>query len=717
MIMKKLCVCLLLLAISPGWLKSQSVVTAPDAKSWTLKTQNSLYRIAVSGQGTVQMTGFGDQALEAQPQHPFLGEEVTVRGGYSTTTPVLEAIFKDRVRDIELIYERAEILQQDGYATLVIHQKDKFYPLAVTEYIRVLPEYDLLEKWIEIRNTSKKDPIEMENVQSGTFFLPKNAYELTHLSGVWGAEYQPNKTLLTQGVKTLQVKDLRSYGSSFFALRPEGEDSETCGEVWFGSLQYSGNWRADFEKFAKGGLQVTSGINFWDQSLILKPGQHFTAPKWIIGYTQKGMQGASQNLASYTREQIAHSSHRDKIRPVLYNSWYATTFDVNEAHQLALAKTAKELGVEVFVIDDGWFKGRINDKAGLGDWTVDQNKFPNGLKPMIEKINAMGMDFGIWIEPEMVNPNSDLYRAHPDWVFHYPNRTRHESRNQLMLNLAREDVYDYLYTNFSNLLRENNIKFIKWDMNRPLTDPGYLSATAADQRSVRIKYVENLYRLFEALRTEFPDVWFENCAGGGGRVDLGMMARTDFNWISDNTDPVERIFIQHAYLNAFPASSMISWVTQEDWHQQNHSLAFKFDVSMCGVLGVGYDITKWTDAEKAVATEKIARYKEIRETVQKGDLYRLVSPYETNRSLLQFVNKNQKESVLFVYNLASYPNNGVPETRRPAVVKLRGLQPEATYRIEGIEGAFRGDLLMNVGIEFPVSGAYKSRIFKLTKQE
>ena len=715
-LMKKSFIVLFLFVAGVIQAQTNPVSIGNDGKSWTLETESSIYRIAVSEGGVVGMFYFGDKSQDPGMLRYPLGEEVTVRGGYSATTPMLEAVFKDRVRDIELTYTGAELLTQDGYTTLAIHQKDKYYPLAVTEYIRVLPEYDLLEKWIEVKNTGKKGSIDIENVQSGTFFLPKNAYELTHLSGRWGYEYQMNVTKLTQGLKTIQTKDLRSYGSSFFAIRPEGEQEETCGEVWFGSLQYSGNWRMDFEKYAPGEVQVTGGINFWDQLLVLQPGKSYTTPKLMVGYTNRGMEGVSQNLASFTREKVLYPSHRDQVCPVLYNSWYATTFDVNEEHQLALAKIAKELGVEVFVIDDGWFKGRVNDKGGLGDWTVDKNKFPNGLQPMIDKINAMGLDFGIWIEPEMVNPNSDLYRQHPDWVFHYPNRTRHETRNQLMLNLAREDVYQYLYTCFSTLLRENNIKFIKWDMNRGLTEPGFLSAPTDEQRAVRIKYIENLYRLFETLRAEFPEVWFENCAGGGGRVDLGMMARTDFCWASDNTDPVERTFIQYSFLNAFPSNSMISWVTQEDWHGQKHPLEFKFDVSMCGVLGVGYDITKWTDKEKETAREKIALYKEIRETVHKGDHYRLVSPYENNRSVLQFVNKPKTESVLFVYNLAEYPDNAIPETKRPKKVKLRGLEPEASYRIDGMEGFYKGRHLMNIGVEFPLYGAFKSRIFKIVKQ-
>ncbi len=696
--------------------QAQSIIQGNDGKSWTLRTKSAVYHIKASDSSPLQMMFFGDKSQEIGLLKNAIGEEITVRGGYSETTPMLEVIFPDKVRDIELVFDKAEIRDIDGYKALVITQKDKFYPLQVKEYLRVLPEYDVIEKWMEIENTGKKGNIKVENAQSGTFFLPKDLYELTHLSGRWGHEFQQNVTKLTQGVKTLQVKDFKSYGSSFFAVRPEGEYAETEGEVWFGTLHYSGNWRVDVENNLNGGLQVTSGINFWDQEVSLKPAQPFTTPKMTIGYTRKGMEGVSQNLTSYTREKILPVQHRNEIRPVLYNSWYATTFGVNEEQQLALAKIAKDIGVEMFVIDDGWFKGRINDHGGLGDWTVDKNKFPNGLQPMIEKINALGLDFGIWIEPEMVNPNSDLYRAHPDWVFHYPNRIRHEGRNQLILNLSREDVYNYLYNSFHTLLKENNIKFIKWDMNKTLTDPGFPSAKEDEQRAVRIKYIDNLYRLINALRTEFPDVWFESCSSGGGRVDLGIMAYTDFNWASDNTDPVDRIFIQHSYLNAFPSNTMISWITHEDWHNQNHSLEYKFDVSMAGVLGIGYDITKWNDKEKAIAKEKIAQYKEIRKTQQFGNHYRLVSPYEMNKSILQFVNKDLSESIVYVYNLAEYPDSFTSETKRKRSVCLRGLDPNRTYKIEGMEGTFKGDYLLNSGIEFPVRGGFKSRIFKITAQ-
>ena len=507
-------------------LNAETIQVGADGRSWILYTKSAAYHLAVSKSNVLEMCFWGGNAYQAESLQRSLGAEVTVRGGFTEKTPMLEVVFDDEVRSIELEFVRAEVQDMDGYPTLIVYQKDKYYPLTVVEYIRVLPEYDLLEKWIEIKHTGKKVQIRVENAQSGTFFLPRGNYELTHLSGGWGSEFLPNKTLLTQGSKTLQVRDFRSFGSSFFALGIPGQCSETSGSYWYGTLQYSGNWRVDFEKYVSGEVQVTSGVNYWDQSVTLKAGTSLVTPKFVIGYTTEGMEGVSLSLANYTRDKIQHPNHRHMVRPVLYNSWYATTFNVNEKHQLELAKIAKEIGVEIFVIDDGWFKGRVNDKAGLGDWTVDKKKFPNGLQSLISKVNALGLDFGIWIEPEMVNPNSDLYRAHPDWVFHYPNRTRHEQRNQLILNIAREDVYQYLYESFSSLLRENNIKYIKWDMNRALADAGFPSAKTEDQRAVRMKYVENLYRLFDALRTEFPDVWFENCASGGGRIDLGMMQLT-----------------------------------------------------------------------------------------------------------------------------------------------------------------------------------------------
>lgn len=695
-----------------------AIIATENPKGWMISTNASVYQLLLTKEGDVQQAYFGPKAqLTFYQKKINAADEIPVRGAFPTKTPLLEVVFADNVRDAELTFVNAEVLEIEGRPTLKITQKDKYYPLEITSFIRVLPEFDILEKWVTVKNTGKKGNIKIENLQSGSINLPADRYDLTHMAGEWGHEFQLRNTILTEGVKTLQARDFKSFANpNWFLVRPADETGETSGSAWFGTLQYSGNWRFDFDKAFSGQLQIIGGINFWDTDWTLKPGTAFETPKFIIGYTASGTEGAAQHLTAYVRKTVLPASWRDKPRPVLYNSWYATTFNVNEEQQLALAKTAKEIGVELFVIDDGWFKGRNDDHAALGDWTVDKKKFPDGLQPMIKKINDMGMDFGVWVEPEMVNPNSDLYRAHPDWVFHFPNRTRHEGRHQLMLNLAREDVYQYLLQSLSSLLQENNIRFIKWDHNRTLSEPGWPDAPANEQREVRIRYITNLYRLIDALRTRFPNVLFEDCSSGGGRVDLGMLSRMDQAWASDNTDPVDRLFIQYAYLSAFPANTMVSWITHEDWHSLKPGLDYKFDVAMSGVLGIGYDITKWTEDERKLAKAKITKYKEIRDLVQFGTLHRLVSPFKNNRSALQYIAHNQSSAVVFCYNMAEYLNGSIMQTQESGILKLRGLDADALYSIPELNNAvYKGDFLMKVGITWPVRGAYKSMILQVQK--
>ena len=706
--------------------RSQAVISEVDQpKGWVIQTKSSAYQLVIDGKGNIIPAYYGSaaQADALKPNAVWNRDvhEVPVRGGFPGKTPAIEVVFKDNVRDIELEFVKAEQTEIEGRKTLKIVQKDKFYPLQVESYIRVIDDKDILEKWIVLTNTDKRNSITVENMQSGSIMLPKDEYMLTHLAGKWGYEFQLQQTALTPGVKSLEAVDFKSFTNpAWFMVRPASEKDPFHGPAWFGSIEYSGNWRIDFNKFFDGGLQVVSGINFWDTRWNLKAGQSFTTPKFIVGYTNEGSERAAQQLQAYVRKELLPEQHRNDLRPILYNSWYATAFNVNEEQQLKLAATAKEIGVELFVIDDGWFKGRLNDHAGLGDWDVDKKKFPNGLGPMIKKINDMGMDFGIWIEPEMVNPNSDLYRAHPDWVFHFPNRTRNEGRYQLMLNLAREDVYQYLLKSFSKLLKENNISFIKWDHNRTLSEPGWPAVDAATQREVRIRYIENLYRLVDELKKQFPDVWFETCSSGGGRADYGMLARMDQAWASDNTDPVSRLFIQYGYLSMLPANTMVSWVTSENWFHES-TLDYKFDVSMSGVLGIGNDLSKWNEKEIAIAKNKISLYKKIRPLVQQGVATRLVSPFEENRSAVQYTSEAKTDAVLFCYNLAYYLPSSKLDTRASQVLKLKGLDPEKKYTItkEGVEDAkqdkqsYTGEYLMNIGISWPVYGSYKSMVLTL----
>jgi len=284
------------------------------------------------------------------------------------------------------------------------------------------------------------------------------------------------------------------------------------------------------------------------------------------------------------------------------------------------------------------------------------------------------------------------------------------------LNLAREDVYQYLLKSLSNLLSKNNIKFIKWDHNRTLSEPGWPDAPVAMQREVRIRYMNNLYRLIDTLRTSFPGVQFEDCSSGGGRVDLGMLSRMDQAWTSDNTDPVDRLFIQYGYLSAFPANTMVSWITQEDWHNLKISLDYKFDVAMSGVLGIGYDIAKWTDDEKKLAAAKIEKYKKIRSLVQLGTLYRLASPFKENKSALEYISDDQSSAIVFCYNMAEYLVGSSSGSRGTKVLKLRGLDPHASYKIPQLNNTvYKGNFLMDLGISWPVKGAYKSMILEVQK--
>lgn len=692
---------------------------------WRIETRSAVYQIAVADDGVLIPVYFGPRGVPTQVAparvrvNPVQGSavrEVPFRGGFIEQLPAVEVVFADRTRECELIFQDAKLLTLDGYPGLQINLKDKAYDLTVSAYYRVLPDVDILEKWLVVKNPGKT-PITVENALSSSAWLMPGEYDLIHLEGRWGHEFIPQRTRLTPGTKTVQVRDFMAHNNPpWFAVVPSDQGGETSGPAWFGGLHYSGNWRLDFEKTYAGNVQILGGINFWDTTWQLAPGQEFTTPKMPIGFSPDGVGGASHRMHEYVRRQVLRPAFREKLRPVLYNSWYATTFSVNEEQQLALARVAKELGVELFVIDDGWFKGRVDDHAGLGDWTVDAKKFPNGLQPMIKRINDLGLDFGLWVEPEMVNPNSDLYRAHPDWVLHYPSRTRHEARNQLMLNLARQDVCDYLRESLTKLLRENNIKFIKWDRNRAISEAGWPDAPAPIDREVRIRFTENLYRLIETLQQQFPDVWFESCSGGGGRADLGILSRMDQVWTSDNTDPADRLLIQFGYSHYLPANTMVNWVTDGPWHQPPTSLAYRFQVAMSGVLGVGNDITKWSPEDRKLAAAMIARYKEIRPLVQQGIQHRLGSPLTSEQPAVEYVSPDGSQAVVFLYNLRETMAGTVPSSQKRELVPLRGLDPNADYVAAGDwKGRVRGDTLMNLGLPWFVRGNFGSGIVTLKK--
>jgi alpha-galactosidase len=400
---------------------------------------------------------------------------------------------------------------------------------------------------------------------------------------------------------------------------------------------------------------------------------------------------------------------------VLYNSWYATEFNVDEAGQEMLADKAANIGVERFVVDDGWFGQRSDDHAGLGDWYVNPTKFPHGLKPLIDHVHSLGMDFGLWVEPEMVNPDSDLYRKHPDWAMHFNGRPRTESRHQFVLNMARDDVKEYTFHWLDALLSNNDIAFLKWDYNRYFTEPGWPEVPVEDQRSLWVKYMQNVYETIDRLRQKYPKLEIETCASGGGRVDLGMLHRTDQAWTSDNTEAFDRLTIQEGFSYAYAPHVMMDWVTDAS-SGFSVSLKFRFLVAMQGALGVGANLGKWQQEDFALARDMIGYYKSVRATVQNGSLYRLASSRQAEFSASEYVAEDGSQAVLYAFLHSQRLGQPVPR------VELRGLEENAVYRIHRIDSKVAGNLetvsgayLMHAGVELNLEGDYDSTSFSLER--
>lgn len=657
---------------------------------WKLETENCTYILGLNKTGLLTNVYWG-RKLSSNNEYPnppesdgwasfdgpaqLLPEEFPVYGGRFYQEPCIKATFADGVRDIVLNFESATSWK-DG---LGITLRDAYYPFRIDLQYRVHPKYDLIERWVTIYNESSQ-PITLERIFSAKWHFPDNqTYFFSHLAGRWNEEFRMFREELTPGVKVLESRRITTshHHNPWFAI-DKGQATETQGEVWFGAFAWSGNWKLTAEVANFNSTNVGIGINDWDFSWKLEPGMHFTAPSAFCGYTELGFGTASRKLHDYIREQVL--PHGQVSHKVLYNSWEATLFDVNEPAQSQLAEIAASIGVELFVVDDGWFNGRNSDRAGLGDWWPDPSKFPNGLQPLIKKVKDFGMSFGLWIEPEMVNPDSDLYRAHPDWIIHFPNRKPTLARNQCILNLARKDVQEYLIEKIDTLLSQNNISFIKWDMNRNATEPGWQNAPG-DPKEIWVRYVQGLYSVWGELRKRHPGVTWQSCSGGGGRADLGVLNFADQIWVSDNTAANPRLQIQKGFSQLFPAITMEAWVTDAD--RGKIPLSYRFHVSMCGCLGVGGDLTVWSKDELDEAAYWISRYKAVREIIQLGDQFRL------ENYGMQYMSKKGAAGVFFAFGQRD------PKIKK---VRLSGLKREQYYEIEGLPDKISGKELMEEGI-------------------
>jgi alpha-galactosidase len=681
-----------------------------NADGWVLETRHCAYAFGTTADGLLVHRYWGLRLTEASDYpgavEPIAAdsfdlpenrrrEEYPGQEGAKYSEPCICVEFEDGIRDLRLRYMGVEL--NIGINHIVIHLKDQKYPLHVNLHYQAHEESDLIERWAELRNGGES-PIKVRRLFSGLWHIPElDDYFLTYVTGRWSDEMHIQHEQLCGGKKVLESRRLTTGhgGNPWFAV-DDGKSSETSGRVWFGTLAWSGNWKTVGEITTTGSLQMLTGVNDWDFCWMLTAGETISTPHAFAGMSENGFGEASRKMHDFIRECVLPHGHSE--RKVIFNSWEATTFAVDIQSQIQLANIAAGLGVELFVLDDGWFKGRYDDRVGLGDWSPDQGKFPDGLNPLISAVKSLGMSFGLWLEPEMVNPDSDLYRHHPDWAIQFPGRALTSARNQYILNLGRKDVQDHLIQVIDSLLSSYEISFVKWDMNRNVSEPGWQGA-AGDPRELWMRYVFGLYRVLEEVRARHPKVVFQSCSGGGGRADLGVLHYADQVWVSDNTDACARLRIQEGYAQIFPAATMESWVTD-----QNDSLLpldFRFHVCMTGVLGIGGDISTWDALKLADAKKWVLVYKSQRDLIMWGDRYLLRSARNHAYSAIEYLNKDKTRGIIFVFQTFQTPPWKTP------TLHLQGLTLDRKYVIEGVVKS--GRAWQESGLQIPLDN-FQSKI-------
>ncbi|MFH9825766.1 MULTISPECIES: alpha-galactosidase [Streptomyces] len=663
---------------------------SPDTGIWLLTTPHTSYALRIDETGAPCHLAWGprltlpeaedllvpvESAGDSFEGRPPVGEELPVDGGTRFGPPSLQVRYADGSRAFEWepvghrVHEPAP-----GSAELVLEFRDRLYPLRVALHYRVREDTDVIERRTVLHNAGDQR-VDLLRADSAAWTLPPLPdYRLSHVTGQWSAETQLRRDPLPYGETVLTSRrGITSHHANPWLMLDAGDATEDHGRVWSAALAWSGTWRLTAQRTPDGRAGWTGGAGHEGVSLPLAPGEEHTTPVFAGLCTDGGFGAASRAWHAYT---LAHVLPRGReTAAVLYNSWEATGFDVDEASQKTLAERAAALGVELYVVDDGWFGSRRSDRAGLGDWTPAADRFPDGLGPLADTVHGLGMRFGIWVEPEMVNPDSDLYREHPDWVLHIPGRTRSELRNQLVLNFARRDVADWAYGWLTRLVGDHAVDFLKWDMNRAFSEAGWPGADQGDDR-LWSAYVTNLYGVLDRLRADHDGLRIETCSGGGGRVDLGILARTDQAWASDNTDAVDRLAIQHGYGQVYPARTMSAWVTDVPNQVTGRTvpLRFRFHSAMAGLLGIGGDLTRWSQEELAEGAALVAEYKEVRHLVQHGALYRLTEPLGDRPTVVQYVAEDAAELLVLAWQRG--PRHGTP--RLP--VRLPALTPGARYR-------------------------------------
>jgi alpha-galactosidase len=641
--------------------------------------------------------------------------------------PAIRMTHSDGNPSLELKYASYNVEKPDADITITsILLKDPEYPVEVTLYIKSFIAEDVIEQWVDIVQKEAK-PVMFYNYASSMLHFDANKYWLTQFHGDWAEEMRMQENELTSGIKILDSKlgtRAHMYQTPVFFLSMNKKSDENTGELIAGTLGWSGNFQFVFDVDEKGSLRVISGINPFASEYSLQSGKPFKTPSFIFTYSNHGKGLASRNLHHWaTKYGILDGT---KTRLTLLNNWEATGFNFDEKKLTDILDETKKLGVDMFLLDDGWFANkypRNNDRAGLGDWQENKAKLPDGLGYLVKEAENKGVKFGIWIEPEMVNPKSELYETHPDWILKLPNRPENYYRNQLVLDLTNPKVQEFVYNIVDGMLTSNpGISFIKWDCNRMMTN-AYSVYLKDEQSHLYIDYVNSLYSVLYRLRQKYPHLPVMLCSGGGGRVDYGALRYFTEFWASDNTDPLERIYIQWGYSYFFPSISVCNHITS--WGKQ--SLKFKTDVAMMGKMGYDIKVNEMTENELKFSQDAIANYKRLSDVIWHGDLYRLVSPYEENRAVLMYVNSSKSKAVLFAYTL----NTRFGESFNR--VRLQGLDPVKTYKLQEINispdgrrfsqwpgpsengKSYTGDYLMKIGLNVGTGQALSSMVYEIAE--
>ncbi len=647
--------------------------------------------------------------ISSNEKRPLRAEYPTREGAYYCE-PCVAAVFDDNTKDVKLRYSDFKITKDTKGELLEITLKAIAYNLDVTLCYRIYNELDIIDKYTKFTNNGTSS-VKLTKYKSGTILPEWNMpYRLMTFAGGWGCEYQKQYTDLCRGKFTLD--NTRGTAGThqlipFFAV-DNGNATETSGEVWYGVFHYSGDFRIDFESDFTSQLTISAGINDFESEIILSENETFETPVFTTGFTHSGYGEMSKQLFDY---QYDHHLPQSKIRnefPIIYNTWYPYEFDVDEAKCLSFIEKAKAIGAELFVIDDGWFGRREKDtRDGLGDWWCHKEKFPNGLKPISDKAHSIGMKFGLWVEPEMVNIKSDLYKEHPDWILENPNMERTMIRNQCVLNLAKDEVREFIWQTCDKIISEFNLDYLKWDMNAYFTEIGDVPS------DTRIRYIQNLYEIWRRLNEKYPNVLLENCASGGGRADFGLGKYSDRVNRSDNSDPIDVLKIHEGFSTIFlpRLAGGAGNVATNPHHMNGRNVPLKYRayLGMTGSMSIGVNILKSDDKELSDISDYIAKYKKIRHITQKSYLLRLSSAFDSSHTVWEYLARDRKNAVIFVFahnmNFKSY----VP------MLKLSDLFENKYYTVTYWDDpehklTLKGDYLMNHGIRITPIGDYYAEV-------